>query len=1030
MRRFLSLLFAVSFVGTISAQTITVKGKVTDGTTHEAVIGATVTVEGTKNATMTDVDGVYTINAPKEGALQFAFVGYKTTSIAIQGRNTIDVQMREDVTALDDVVVVGYGGQKRSSLSTSISTVKVGEEIKSQPTSLFSALQGQIPGVTISKNGGDPLSGLNIVIRGQGSRSGDPVLFVVDGVPGAPYNEQDVESVTVLKDAAAAAIYGANVGSGGVILITTKRAKDGKMVITAKAQMGIQQAYKLQSVLTAEQYNKVRTDAFAADGRPIPLGCDPNIYAFGQTTRTDWLDEIFRTGSMHNYAASISGGNEKTRGFTSFEYNKVEGTLRNTYSQSLGIVASLDYQIAKWVSFSQRFSYRYSNGQGGVSNGGHTGVISSAMFYPRSATVYEMDKNGDYVLDANGNMSFGGTVPLWAKELNVAGTFGEIQNPVASLLRMTQDRPSNTLYSTSSIVVKPIEYFSIKSDFTVNGYFNRYEEFNHKKPEIGKPDLNNSRRIDNSLGYGYLSETVATYERYIGKHNVSAMVGASFKYNQGRDNSTSVKGFTSEDPNSQDFANGTNWSDNKPTEYFGEEASTGYFARGSYSFDDKYFLVASVRQDASSKLFYDNNSGIFPAFSAAWKLSSEKFMGDQNILSLAKLRASWGRVGNVSSVGNYSYISSMVQSGSGIYLGDQGQNYVRGLGMATIPNLNLKWETSEQTNFGLDLGFLNNRLNIMADYYVKNTRDLIDQLPVPSVAGLMSAPYANIGLVENSGWEFSANYAEQSHSGFAYSITANISLQKNRVKDIGSRDFYDHGDGVRGLKTMRSAVGQAWYSYYLVKTDGLFQTQAEVDAYVDKSGKKIQPNAKAGDMKFIDLNGDGIISDSDCQYMGSYMPDVTYGLTGNFSYKGFDLSLQIQGVSGVKIFNGSKKMGFEYSQGWNLSTLTLDSWNYNSASSIPRATVADLNGNFTTASDFYLEDGSYCRLKNVTVGYTFPSKWFGAQGNMKARLYFSGENLYTVTKYTGMDPEVGNRGVDGGTYPVSRIYSIGLNLTF
>lgn len=1028
MKTYFSLFLSFFVSLSIFAQDITVHGKVRDSQLNEPVVGATVILKGTTIGQTTDLDGNFSISVPPNGVLNFSFMGYIPKSVAVNGHRELNVTLDEDIVATEEVVVVGYGGQKRSSLSTSISTVKVGEDIKSQPTSLFSALQGQIPGVTIRKNGGDPLSGLNIVIRGQGSRKGDPVLFVVDGVPGAPYNEQDVESVTVLKDAAAAAIYGANVGSGGVIIITTRKAKEGKVVVTAKVQSGIQQAVNLPTVLTAEQYNKVRTDAFAADGRPTPLGCDPNLYAFGQVTRTDWINEIFRTGSMQNYAVSLSGGSDKLRGLTSFEYNKVEGTLLNTYAQNLGIITSLDFQPSKWVSFSQKLSYRYSDGQGGVGNGGHTGVIASAMFYPRSATVYEMDKEGNNVLDANGDNTFGGTVPLWAKDLGVAGTFGEIQNPVASLQRLAQKRPSNSLYSTSTLTIKPIEHFTIKSDFTANGYFNRYEEFNYKKPEIGKPDLNNSRTLDNSMGYGYLSETVLVYEQYLKNHHVSAMGGASFKYNQGRSNSTTLKTFPNEDSNSQHFINGTNWSDIKPSEYFGEEASTGFFARGSYSYDDRYFAVASIRRDASSKLYNKNNSGIFPAFSGAWKISSEEFFKSINAISTLKLRASWGRVGNVSSVGNYSYIVSLASSG-GAYFGNDGQTIANGAGLTTIPNFNLKWESAEQTNIGLDLAFLGNRLNIVADYYVKNTRDLIDELTMSSVSGISSPPAANVGRVENRGWEFSATYADQTRSGLAYALAINGSMLKNEVKNIGLRDYFSHGDGVRGLWTMRSTVGQPWYSYYLVQTSGLFQTDQEAKDYVNQNGKMIQPNAKAGDLKFIDQDGDGIISDEDRVYMGSYSPKLTYGVSANLSYKGFDLSFQLQGVSGVKIFNGAKKMGFEYSQGWNLSTLTLDSWNYNSGSDIPRVTVADLNSNFTTASDFFLENGSYCRLKNLTVGYTLPTSLFGALNTMKARIYFSGENLFTITKYSGMDPEVGGNGIDGGTYPVSRILSIGLNIT-
>lgn len=1030
MRRWLLTSWLAITILSVSAQNVKIKGRVVNAQTKEAIGGATVSIKGMASGSITDTDGNYAISGPANGTIVFSFVGFKTLSTPIDGKENVNVELAEDAAGLDEVVVIGYGGQKRSSLSTSVSNVKIGDEMRSQPTSLFSKLQGQIAGVTISQNGGDPLSGPSIVIRGQGSRSGDPVLYVVDGVPGAPYNEQDVETVTVLKDAAAAAIYGANVGSGGVIIITTKKAKAGKTVITAKAQTGYQQAYKLPKVLTAEQYNKVMADAATVSGVPIPVATDQNIYPWGNTTRTDWLDEIFRTGSMQNYAVSISDGNERLQGLASFEYNKVEGTLLNTFSKSMGLKTEVNFQPYKWLKVSQKISYRYDNGQGGVNNSGHTGVISAAMFYPRSATVYEMTQAGEYVLDGNGNKIFGGTVPLWAKNLGVAGSYGEVQNPVATLMRLNQNRPNNSVFSTTSFAVNPIEYLTVKSDLTVNGYLNHYEDFVAKKPEIGKPDLNNSRTISNYLGYGYLSETIISYERMLNKHLISLMTGASFKYNQNKGNSTTLKGFDKEDTNSQDFINGTNWTDIKPTEAFSEEATTGFFARGSYSFDDRYFMVASIRRDASSKLYKDNNYGVFPAFSGAWKASSEDFFKNQKVISMLKFRGSWGRVGNVSSVNNYSYISSLVQTGDGIYLGNNGQTFIKGVGLATIPNMKLKWETAEQTNFGVDMAILQNRLEFSADYYIKKTRDLIDQLPVPSVAGLMEAPFANVGMVENNGWEFTATYSDKTKGGLFYSISANAAFQKNTVKDLGVRDFYAHSNSIRAMQPLRSKVGESWYSYYLIKTDGIFQTQAEIDSYVDKTGKKIQPNAIPGDLKFVDYDGNGVINDNDRQYLGSYAPKYTYGLTANLEYKGFDCSVQIQGVNGNKIFNGVKLMTYAPGQGWNLSSDVLNSWGYNKSSTIPLLSMSDKNGNTSTPSDFFLEDGSYCRIKNITIGYTIPATLFGNANKVKARVFASGQNLLTITKYSGMDPEVGNQGLDGGTYPVSRIFSVGLNLTF
>lgn len=1030
----LSLLIFLMFFTVSWAQQSEVKGTVLDAITKEPIIGATVVEQGTTNGSMTDMDGVFKLKTALNATIDILYMGYNSESVVLNGKTSMVIELTESILSLDEVVVVGYGGQKRSSLSTSISSLKLGDDIKGRPTSLMSSLQGQIAGLTISSNGGDPLSGTNIVIRGQGSRQGDPVLFVVDGVPGAPYNEQDVESVTVLKDAAAAAIYGANVGSGGVILITTKKAKEGGFTVNVKLQGGLQQAYKLPDMLTAKEYNRVRRDAANISNSSIPIACNSEYYPYGDVTRTDWLDEVFRVGSMQNYAISISGGNEKATGLISIEYNEVEGTLHNTHSNRLGINTSVNFTPYKWLTISERISYKYTNGQGGVNNSSHTGVIASAMFYPRSSTVYEMDKSGNYMLDANGNRFYGGTVPLWAQGLGVAGSYGEIQNPVATLNRLEQYRPTNNLYSTTSVTIKPIADFSIKSDFTAKGYFNRYEDFVSKSPEIGKPNLRNSRTISNTLGYGYIWETVATYEKYIKKHHISVMGGLSVIYDKEHSNRTVVSEFPNEGENSQNFVNGGNWSDTKPTESFGEQATIGLFTRASYSYDDRYFMVASVRRDASSKLYNKNNSGVFPSLSAAWKLSSENFMLNQNVVDLFKIRASWGRIGNVSAVNNYSYASSLVSTGEYVYLGNTHQNPIKGMGLETIPNLDLTWETSEQANIGVDLKLLSNRLTITSDLYVKTTRDLIEKMPVPSVAGLMKAPYANIGIVENSGWEFTASYYDSFKSGFSYEISANASLQKNKVKDLGDRDFMAHTNTIRAMQPLRSTVNESWYSYYLIKTDGIFQTQEEVDSYVyineNGKSKKIQPNAQAGDLKFVDYNNDGIISDDDRQFMDSYLPKVVYGVSANFTYKGFDLSLQIQGVAGNKIFNGVKVMTYAPGQGWNMSSDVLDSWGYNKNSDIPLLSMSDKNGNTSTESDFFLEDGSYARLKNLTIGYTLPQKWFRSNKDMNARVYFSGENLFTLTKYSGMDPEVGNYGLDGGSYPVSRIFSFGLNFSF
>lgn len=1034
-RRFLHMLFILCVVSSMASEVVAqnvskLKGVVT-GDDGYPVIGANVTVKGTTVGTITDFDGNYTIEAEKNATLVFSYIGYITQEIKLKGETVLNVLLKEDVQALGEVVVIGYGDTRKSDLSVAVSSMKISDGLKGRSQSLEGMMQGQLPGVTIASNGGDPISSPSITIRGKGSRDGDKVLYIVDGVPGAPFNAEDVESISVLKDAASAAIYGAHVGSGGVIVITTKKAQAGKVKVDANIYYGIQQVYKKPEMLDAAQYARVRTDAAIASGKSIPTGLDPEIYGYGQTTRTNWLDEIFRLGSTQHYAASITGGSETLKAFASVSYDKLEGTLLNTHREKLGANVNIEFKVNNWLTFAQRASYQYMNGQGGVNTTSHTGVIASAMAMPPSATVYEYDINGNPVLGVNGQHQFGGTVPLWAKELGVAGTFGEIQNPVATLMRLRQNRPDQRIFSTSTLTAKPITGLTIKSDFSAASNTARSEDFKMRVPEIGNPNNQNSRGISSSWGTNWLWETTATYTREFNeKHLFTGMLGYTMGYENYRSNSVRVYGFDQEDDWAQSVVNGTDWTKEKPSEEFWENSQVSTFGRVSYSYEDRYFLTGSLRYDATSKLYYKNNSGVFPAASASWKLSSEKFFPKQSAVSLLKLRASWGQIGNVAAVDNYSYNVKLQQDPWFTFLGNAGQTPIQGLGLATMANRNLTWEASEQIDLGLDANFFNDQLNFTFDYFVKDTKDLIDQITVPSVGGIKEAPLGNIGSVRNSGIEMSLSYNGKVDQ-VNYTLTGNFSTLKNEVTSLGDKDRIAHTQNVRSLAPLQSAVGEAWYSYYLIKSDGLFRSQEEIDAYA-KDGKLIQPNAQPGDIKFVDANGDGVIDDQDRMYMGSYNPTYTFSLSGSMDWKGFDFGFQLQGVAGNKIFNGSKAMTYPADQGWNISKDLLDSYTYNPNSNIPRLAMDDKNSNYSRVSDFYLEKGNYLRLKNLTVGYTLPKSVLTKVGcpDSRIRVYASCENLFTLTKYSGMDPEVGNNGLDGGRYPVSRVFTFGLNVNF
>jgi TonB-linked SusC/RagA family outer membrane protein len=400
-------------------------------------------------------------------------------------------------------------------------------------------------------------------------------------------------------------------------------------------------------------------------------------------------------------------------------------------------------------------------------------------------------------------------------------------------------------------------------------------------------------------------------------------------------------------------------------------------------------------------------------------------------ISLLKLRASWGQIGNIASVGRYAYNVKLTESPWFTYFGNQAQNPVKGYSLQTFQNLGLVWETSQQLDLGFDLNLINDKLSFTVDYFKKDTKDLIEEMTVPSVAGIQSAPLGNVGKVRNSGWEFAANWSDKAGE-VTYSLGANFTTLKNEVLNLGDRDYMPHSDEVRSLTPLQSAVGQPWYAFYVIQTDGLFKTDQEAAAYVNKDGNKIQASAKAGDIKFIDANGDGVINDKDRVYKGSYAPKYTFALNGSMAWNGFDMSFLFQGVGGNKIFNGVKTMTYPADQGFNMSADVLNSFTYNSSSNIPRLAMNDANKNYSTTSDFYLEDGSYLRMKNLTIGYTLPKAFMSSIGcaGTGVRLYATGENLFTVTGYDGMDPEVGRMGLDGGKYPVARVFSFGLNVNF
>ncbi len=1037
----LFLVFAIVPSGVL-AQNLKVSGVVSaDGL---PLVGVTVNVKGTTVGTITDVDGKYALDVPKsQSIILYSFIGYKTEE-RVANAKVINVNLVEDTKVLSEIVILGYGANTRKQdLSASVGVINNTDNLITRPvTSTESMLQGQLAGVTVSADGGDPTSTPSIVIRGQGSQNGDNVLWVVDGVPGAPIaSMNDIESIVVLKDAASAAIYGAQSGAGGVILVTTKKAKIGEPSLTYDAILGVRQATNLPQSLTAEQEIEMRKTSYANAGLTLPTGWDTTVNPWIATTRTDWMDAIFRTAlyQRHNVALNVGTDNFKHR--ISFAYDDDEGTLINTYNKGLTMRYNSSFKLNKWVTIGEDFVWKNTSSQGTNTSSAYSGVILSALYMPRSATVYNP-------LDG----SYGGTTTedpdyIATYGSNFSDIHGDVINPVRTLeADANYNKTSNTWSTTSLEIADIIKGLKFTSRFTYNLATNYYKNFSPIRDEVGKPDTSNSLDESTYRSDRWKTENTLTYDRIFGEHTVSGLLSTTADHYEKRGFSVSGSGFSDETETLQYLAYaGSTTAQDYLT---GPDANVSLISRLGYSFNDRYFVTASWRRDYAGRLPDANNYGDFPAATVAWKISNEKFFKKSDLISLLKFRASWGRVGNLSSIGyNYKSASLVTDENTGNDSGQYGVTVGEKWGTAVYNNValnpDLTWETSEQTDLGLDVDMFKKRLSLSFDYFEKRTFNLIQTQTMdwPSTIGI-DAMLVNQGEVRNRGFEVQANWSDRINKDLSYFISGNFSTLKNWVSDIGVKN----SDGTSGVWTgdgsfrnlpymYQTAQGEPLNSYYLIKTDGIFKTDAEAAAYVDADGDRIQPDAVAGDLKFIDYDGDGTINSSkDRQYCGSATPKTTFAFSLGFTYKKISMNAMFQGVGGAQALNVAKYMTLSDVEGsFNRSNEILNAWSStNTSSNIPRLSKSDPNGNFATPSTWYLEDASYLRFKNLTLSYDMTDLLYKcdylSKRNSNFSVYVSGENLYTFTNYSGIDPE--NGGYDGMKYPVSRVFSLGVKLTY
>lgn len=1017
------------------SQQISVKGIVKDQI-GEPVIGANVLVRGTTNGVITNVNGEFILSASKSDVLVVSFVGYTTQEIPVSEKQ-MTIVLKEDTELLDEVVVLGYGANTRKQdLSASVGIISNTDELTARPvTSTESMLQGQLPGVTIQADGGDPTSTPNIVIRGQGSQNGDNVLWVVDGVPGAPITSMnDIESIVVLKDAASAAIYGAQSGAGGVVLVTTKKAKEGAPTLTYDGTFGFRQATNLIEPLNAEEQVEMRRRSYENAGQALPDGWNVTKNPWVGTTRTDWMDAIFRTAFYQRHNIALNVGTDKSSSRLSLSFDNDQGTLINTYKKNLALRYNGKMQLNKWITISEDLVWKNTTSRSKeTDNDAYTGPILSAVYMPASATIYNP-------LDG----SYGGTTtedPAYIEKYgsNFADAHGDAVNPVRLLEAENLYNKTSDVWSTTSLEIgNVLPGLKFVSRFTYNLQNYYYKKFNPIRDEVGKPNLSNNVQEQSYRMDAWKTENTLTYDNTFGKHTVGALFSTTADHYSKRGLEAIGKDLSSEAAYLQymAYANST-----EVLDYLtGPDANVSMIARLAYSYDDRYFVTASWRRDYAGRLPKEHNFGDFPAVTLGWKISNEKFFKKNDIVNLLKLRASWGRVGNLGSI-DYNYKSPLLskntyseQAQYGVTSNQLWNNFAY---YSTALNPNLTWETSEQYDLGLDMEMFNNRLSLSMDYFDKRTFNLIQPQPMnwPSTMGL-DAMLVNLGEVRNRGFELSIGWNDRINKNFSYFVTGNFSYLKNWVSDIGVKNE----DGTPGVwtddKSFRSVKdiyqtteGEPLNSFHLIQTAGIFQSDEEAAAYVDKNGKRIQPDAKKGDLKFVDYDGDGTIGFGDRQYMGSATPKTTFAWTLGFTWKKLSFSAMFQGVGGAQAMNVSKYMLLSDVEGnFNRSREILNAWSPdNRGSNIPILSKNDNNGNFSTASDWYLEDASYLRLKNVTLSYDLSDvfcKWSHLNDrNSRLSVFLSGENLATITRYSGMDPECG--GWDALKYPVSRVFSLG-----
>jgi len=1007
---FLLLLFSISAFG----QTIVVQGTVKD-LFNNALVGVSVKALGSSGGTITDLDGKYTIQMPANGKLNYSYIGYKAETISVVGKTNINVILKEDTKLMDEVVVVGYGTQKKADLSSAISVLSP-KELTKVPGGLSAGLQSEVAGVQVT-NG-------RIHIRGVGSINNTDPLYVVDGmIGGSVPDESNIGSVQILKDAASCAIYGAR-GANGVIVITTKRGQFSNEVKvdydgytgwkTFTHEIKLLSGQNLAELINEEMYNAnpSRTDYMAGLSNPASIGKGYNMF-----------DALKRTGSYQKHNISISGGNENAN-----------FRITGTYSSDKPMFIKQDYK-----NYSVNF---VSDIKKGIFTLGETATISRNLHnWNESLTLLGLKwSTACPIYDPTSTTGYAGS-----------GLGTDLANSRATADYTWDKSENNSMTGNAWVIAEPIK--GLKYKFNFGADIGRYSSRSYTADySVGQYQTNSpdTYSMSDSRSNRFLYENTLSYEKKIAKHNFNAMIGLTSEETKGFGLNGSARSMPSTDVLILSATQDASTKDVGSSE--SHSSMFSYLGRLLYDYDGKYMLTANFRRDGSSNFSQNNRYGNFPSFSAAWRLSQENFMKSISWLDDLKIRGSWGKLGN-SNINPYQYQSTVSFSNVWYYLND---TKVTGAVPLTPSNSNVKWENQTSKDFGFDLSVLNNTLSITADYYDKTTNDMLVQVPIAYSAGYMSTfPTLNAGSINNKGFEFLVTYRNHIGKNFDYSASANLSSVKNKVLSLGANNQLFGASGITCTE-VGSSIGQFW-GY---KTNGLYKTQADLDA-----DKTFAPKAALGDVRFVNTNKDGSLDSKDMTFIGNPIPDFTYGFSAEAQYRTkfgtFDFSMVWNGSQGNDIYNNTRYYGegmyhnyscFESTLNrYRASDLTLTNpvsgvvtfYPKNTNTDMPRAVYGDPNNNMRQSSR-YVEDGSYLRLKTLLVGYTVPEIFTKKVYIQKARVYVGGKNLLTFTKYKGFDPEVGDqntsgtnltRGVDGltswdPTFPNSKELYVGLQVTF